>query len=40
VNGKVHRVSGAKLQKWINKRREEWKGPRGMLFKQRPNLGP
>ena len=40
VNGKVHRVSGAKLQKWISKRREEWKGPRGMLFKQRPNLGP
>jgi hypothetical protein len=39
VNGKVHRVSGAKLQRWILKRREEWKGPRGQLFKQRPTLG-
>jgi hypothetical protein len=40
VNGKVHKVSGAKLQRWILKRREEWKGPRGLLFKQRPILGP
>jgi len=40
VNGKVHKVSGAKLQRWIMKRREEWKGPRGLLFKQRPILGP
>lgn len=39
VNGRVHKVSGTKLQKWINKRREEWKGPRGLLFKQRPTLG-
>jgi len=36
VNGKVHKVSGTKLQRWILKRREEWKGPRGLLFKQRP----
>jgi len=34
VNGKVHNVPGTKLQKWIMKRREEWKGPRGLLFKQ------
>jgi hypothetical protein len=40
VNGKVHKVSDAKLQRWIMKRREEWKGPRGLLFKQRPVLGP
>ena len=40
VNGKVRKVSGAKLQRWIMKRREEWKGPRGMLFSQRPILGP
>jgi hypothetical protein len=40
VNGKVHKVSGAILQRWIMKRREEWKGPRGLLFKQRPILGP
>src|SRR5262245_59809152 len=40
VNGRVHKVLGAKLQQWIMKRREEWKGPRGLLFIQRPNLGP
>lgn len=40
VNGKGHKVSGAKLQRWIMKRREEWKGPRGLLFKQRPIRGP
>ena len=40
VNGRVHKVPGTKLQRWINKRREEWKGPRGLLFKQRPTVGP
>jgi ATP-dependent DNA ligase len=40
VNGRVHKVPGTKLQRWIHKRREEWKGPRGLLFKQRPTLGP
>jgi hypothetical protein len=40
VNGRVHKVPGTKLQRWIMKRREEWKGPRGLLFKQRPVLGP
>ena len=40
VNGRVHHVPGQKLQRWINKRRTEWKGPRGHLFKQRPTLGP
>jgi hypothetical protein len=40
VNGRVHKVPGAKLQRWILKRREEWKGPRGLLFNQRPTLGP
>lgn len=40
VNGKAHKVPGHKLQKWIMKRREEWKGPRGLLFKQRPTFGP
>ena len=39
VNGKVHKVSGTKLQQWILKRREELKGPRGLLFKQRHILG-
>ena len=27
MNGRVHKVPGAKLQRWIMKRREEWKGP-------------
>ena len=40
VNGESIKVSGTKLQRWIMKRREEWKGPRGLLFKQRPVLGP
>ncbi len=37
-DGKVYRVEGMKLQKWILKRREELKGPKGLLFKQRPAL--
>jgi len=40
VTGRVHKVPGTKLQRWIMKRRQEWKGPRGMLFSQRPTLGP
>ena len=39
ANGKVLRVQGARLKKWIEKRREEWKGPRGLLFRQRPLIG-
>jgi hypothetical protein len=37
---RVYRVPGRKLQAWIMKRRGEGKGPRGMLFNQRPVLGP
>jgi len=37
--GSVLHVSGARLKKWIEYRREEWKGPRGLLFKQRPTIG-
>ncbi len=37
-DGKVYRVEGKKFQKWILKRREELKGPKGLLFKQRPAL--
>jgi hypothetical protein len=40
AGGKVYRVPGAKLQAWITKRREDWRGPRGILFNQRPTLGP
>jgi hypothetical protein len=36
--GHVHRIEGRKLRDWIMKRREEWKGPRGFLFGQRPTL--
>lgn len=32
VNGRVHKVPGTKLQRWINKRRTEARGPKGMLF--------
>ena len=39
ANGKVLTVSGMKLRQWIQKRREEWKGPRGLLFRQRPDIG-
>jgi hypothetical protein len=36
--GKVYTVEGAALQRWIEQRRQEWKGPRGLLFSQRPTL--
>jgi hypothetical protein len=36
--GKVYTVAGAALQRWIEQRRQEWKGPRGMLFSRRPTL--
>ena len=39
ANGKILSVSGARLRKWIDHRRSEWKGPRGLLFKQRPAIG-
>jgi hypothetical protein len=38
VDGKTFKVRGNDFQEWINKRRQEWKGPRGLLFKQRPTL--
>jgi hypothetical protein len=36
--GKVYAVDGAALQRWIEQRRQEWKGPKGMLFSRRPTL--
>ena len=39
TDGRVHHVSGARLKAWIEKRRSEWKGPRGFLFSQRPVIG-
>jgi hypothetical protein len=35
ADGKVHRVTGERLRKWIQAQREERKGPRGHLFSQR-----
>jgi hypothetical protein len=36
--GKVYRVSGAALQRWIVEQRIFWNGPKGMLFRQRSGL--
>jgi hypothetical protein len=38
IDGKVHRVAGRALQRWIVKERQERKGPAGFLFSQRPGL--
>jgi hypothetical protein len=38
VDGKVHRVEGKALQRWIMKERQERNGPAGFLFSQRPAL--
>ena len=38
TSGRVYRVEGAALQRWILRRREDWKGPKGFLFSQRPTL--
>ncbi|HEX9274308.1 MAG TPA: hypothetical protein VGA01_19095 [Candidatus Binatia bacterium] len=38
TNDKLYRVTGTALQAWIQKRREGWKGPKGMLFNRRPTL--
>src|SRR5450631_316434 len=38
IDGKVHRVAGKALQRWILKQRQERKGRAGFLFSQRPVL--
>ena len=38
IDGKVFRVAGTALQRWIVKQRQELNGPKGYLFKQRPML--
>lgn len=38
VDGKMYRVEGKALQRWIVKRRSELNGPKGFLFSQRPVL--
>src|SRR3954464_11080734 len=37
--GRIHRVQGAQLKRWIENRQQECKGPRGDLFSQRPMIG-
>lgn len=39
TGGQIHHVNGVRLKKWIENRRQEWKGPRGLLFSQRPMIG-
>jgi hypothetical protein len=36
TGGRILHVHGSRLKKWIENRRTEWKGPRGLLFRQRP----
>lgn len=38
VSGRVYRVGGSALQRWIVDRRQTWKGPKGYRFSQRPGL--
>jgi hypothetical protein len=38
TEGKVYRVRGAALQRWIQERRENWNGSKGYLFRKRPGL--
>jgi len=39
ADGRIHRVQGARLKKWVENRRQEWKGPQGLMFSQRPVIG-
>ena len=36
--GRFYCVKGTALQKWILQKQQEWKGPKGLLFSQRPTL--
>jgi hypothetical protein len=38
ADGRVFRVKGSALQRWIAERRQELTGPKGELFRQRPTL--
>jgi hypothetical protein len=38
TDGRIHRVRGEALQRWIAHRRQTWQGPRGALFRSRPTL--
>lgn len=38
ADGKMYRVTGTALQKWILEKRQSWNGPKGYLFCKRPGL--
>ena len=38
TDGRVYRVKGESLQKWIVERRQKWNGPKGFMFTKRPRL--
>ena len=38
VNGQIYRLTGKALRRWIEKEREERKGPSGFVFRRRPTL--
>jgi hypothetical protein len=38
ANGKVYRVAGMALQRWIVQRRQSLNGPKGYMFSKRPGL--
>ena len=38
AGGRVYRVEGTALQQWIMQRWQEWNGPKGQLFRNRPTL--
>jgi hypothetical protein len=38
IDGKVHRIEGQGLQRWIVQRGHALNGPKGFLFSQRPGL--
>ena len=39
TGGRIHNVPGMRLKKWIENRRQELRGPRGLIFSQRPMIG-
>ena len=38
IGGRVYRVAGSALQRWIVERRNRLNGPKDYLFSQRPTL--
>lgn len=38
TGGKIYRVNGDALQRWIVDKRQSWNGPKGYMFSKRPAL--